>query len=861
VDSEQIQTALGNLFNKGQRVVFWHDPDGEFAEMVPSLVLDHVTVLTIGEVPALETKVTIELERPDDRFLIYETGEKPEPEKDWFLDIRFYAAQFAADLATMILKNLGLHHQSLRDHIAARTKFFANKERLERLAKHVEANDDEVAIDRKIMATLLRIDQSGFFTIVQSLYHSIPNADLNAAPAAWEDFEKYSVHDTFWTLAKEHFGYEEESPSLGNLLIRLLVTELDQRTRSGVPSALKHLLLPRSSAGNAVVCIGQWRDSASRQESFDKLSTAVGETLKIADHASSLDLEDLRDANTFLAVEKEIARQLRDRVLGNADAINVDTVRDLVSHRQDGYWANKKLPSSGHAPREALSRVYDALVAGASLLELRNQHSSGFSYPNAKAFFDAYTSGLYRFDQLYRHFCEAADAAEAAGWDILKALRDRIEDLYGTWFIGNIAQKWGSHVENELLDTWRIEGVDPQQKFFVRHADKGPERRVFVIISDAFRYEAAQELAAQLNGKYRFAAKLGSMLGVIPSYTGLGMAALLPHRNLAYSENGTVLVDGTSSSGLANRQKILNTVKGVAVKADDLMAMTKTDGREFVKPYQVVYIYHNQIDLTADTGNEEKTFAAVRSTIDEIGSLVSKVVNNLNGTYVLVTADHGFLFQESPPTESDKNAIANKPSGTVISKKRYLLGTGLPNHERAYHGSTETTSGAGGRMEFWVPKGASRFHFVGGSRFVHGGAMLQEIVVPLIKITQVKGKSAQKTKTKNVGVSVLGSNLKITSNRYKIKLIQTESVSERVKPVTIKVAIFVGGEPITNTETITFDSSSSDMNEWRREIWLTLAKRSFDKKTPYQLILRNAETGVEETRVDVVIDLAIENDF
>ena len=31
-------------------------------------------------------------------------------------------------------------------------------------------------------------------------------------------------------------------------------------------------------------------------------------------------------------------------------------------------------------------------------------------------------------------------------------------------------------------------------------------------------------------------------------------------------------------------------------------------------------------------------------------------------------------------------------------------------------------------MEFWIPKAAQRFHFTGGARFIHGGAMLQEIV-------------------------------------------------------------------------------------------------------------------------------------
>ena len=55
--------------------------------------------------------------------------------------------------------------------------------------------------------------------------------------------------------------------------------------------------------------------------------------------------------------------------------------------------------------------------------------------------------------------------------------------------------------------------------------------RLFVMVSDAFRYEAAEEFEQIINGKYRMKAELKSMLGVLPSYTALGMAALLPHKN------------------------------------------------------------------------------------------------------------------------------------------------------------------------------------------------------------------------------------------------------------------------------------------------------------------------------------------
>ncbi len=105
----------------------------------------------------------------------------------------------------------------------------------------------------------------------------------------------------------------------------------------------------------------------------------------------------------------------------------------------------------------------------------------------------------------------------------------------------------------------------------------------------------------------------------------------------------------------------------MAYKADDLTAKKKDEGREFVKDKRVVYIYHNKVDSTGDDAKTEgETFQAVRETIEELAGLVGHIVNNLNGHHVVVTADHGFLFTETSPTQTDKSKLDEKPEGTVL---------------------------------------------------------------------------------------------------------------------------------------------------------------------------------------------------
>jgi uncharacterized protein (TIGR02687 family) len=387
-------------------------------------------------------------------------------------------------------------------------------------------------------------------------------------------------------------------------------------------------------------------------------------------------------------------------------------------------------------------------------------------------------------------------------------------------------------------------------------------RRSFVIISDAFRYEAAWELTKELNGKYRFEANLGAQLGVLPSYTALGMAALLPHEKLSYKPNGDVLVDGKPMASLEQRSQILASHEGLAVKADDLLEMKNDQGRAFIKDHRLIYIYHNAIDSTGDSASTEgHTFEAVRRAINELASVVAYIINNLNGHHVLITADHGFLFTESAPGETHKSSLNDKPPQTVKAKQRFLLGPDLGDHDSVWHGTTATTAKAEAAMEFWIPKGVNRFHFMGGSRFVHGGAMLQEIVVPVVTVRHKKEKGAGATKIKPVTVHVLGASHKITTSRHRFEMIQMEPVSDRVKPITLKVGVFEGNDPVTNMESVTFESPSDKLDERKKSVTLVLQDRQYNKKTTYRLVLRDAETGVEQESVDVIIDRAFTDDF
>lgn len=871
MSNQRIVESLESLF-ANTWVVFWHDVDGEFSSTVDNLALKGVQMLRLDETPALRIKLNIEAS-PEKRWLIYSHKPEPEPGQDWLLDVRLRGKLFRADSNSILLDDLGLKTLSLRTHLKERAKFLRAKDRVERLGRLVLPGDTAVDLDRKMLAVLTRSDQAELFAVLHRLYAAMVSdgvADLEVQPRAWQDIVANDLEPAFWDLAQGQLGYAAEKPSLRDLLLRILVTDFSRTLTDGPPKQLQHLVLPdRVLAANAAVFVGRWRSDIAQFSSYNALTHAVSAELGLSDLLNKLSAEQLAECMTFEDVELRIVQDLKTRIVAGAGA-NMDVVRALMARRRDGHWANR-LMGSANERSQALAACYDALAAAADFYALRATYAAGFSFADAKTAFEQYRGMLYQFDQLYRRFHTAADVVEPTGWAVLHELRAKIENLYSGWYVPQLGTAWAKVLEGPqgLLALWRMPDVTPQQKFFeqkVLPLYDGSVKRVFVLISDALRYEVAQELMNQINSKNRLKATLDGMLGVLPSYTALGMAALLPHQTLEYKEgaNLDVLADGHLVATLEQRSEHLSAFGGLAIKAEDLMSLGKDKGRAFVRDHRLVYVYHDRIDMIGDKqASETKTFEAAAQTVQELSQVLGFIINSLNGSTVLVTADHGFMYQESALDEADKATLNDKPDGTLKAKKRYLLGRNLGETSKAWSGNTAVTAGTTpqGSLDFWAPKGANRFHFTGGARFVHGSAMPQEVVVPLLTVGVSE---SDHVKTKYVSVSLLGAVNKVVTNTQRFEFIQTDAVSERVLPRSVRVSLRDaqdGDKPISDVQAITFDSTSQLLDERKRSVFLTVLAGAHDPSRHYDLVMRDASSNIELLRLPIKVDLAFGNDF
>lgn len=868
MSNQRISDSLSSLFIT-HSIVFWHDVEAEFSSFVDSMAMEGVQLIRTDGQSNLRIKLQIEA-TPSQRWLLYSNQAEPEPSKDWLLDVRLRSKVFRADSTSILLEDLGLTTLALRAHLKERFKFLRAKDRIDRLKRLVLPSDLAQDLDRKMLAVIARADVPELFAILQRVYGvCVVNdvADLSAHPKVWQDICSNDLEPIFWELVRQQLGYTDPQPTLRDLLLRILVTDFCRGLLGDAPRQLAHFVLPeRSLAANASVFVSRWRSDIAQFSSYNALAQAVAQELDLTSLLGSLSAEELIECMTFEEVELRLVQDLKKRIVDGGGA-NMDLVRAHIARRRDGHWANPLLANANDRTK-ALAACYDALTAAADFFLLKARHEAGFSFTDASAAFAQYRDELFQFDQLYRHFHTAADAVEPTGWAVLHELRSTIESVYSGWFIPQLSSAWGKIMEGPkgLLAHWSLPDVPRQQNFFkqkVAPLFEGHVKRVFVVISDAFRFEVAHELVQQTNSKSRFKASLDGMLGVLPSYTALGMAALLPHKSLAYKVGNTVevQVDGRTVATLEQRNEHLSAFGGLAIKAEDLMSLGKDKGREWVRDHRLVYVYHDRLDMIGDKqASETKTFEAANQTVQELSSVLGFIVHTLNGSNVFLTADHGFMYQESALDAADKSALDEKPTGTLIAKKRYLIGTELGDTTQAWSGNTAITAGTTpeGGLDYWVPKGASRFHFAGGARFVHGSAMPQEVVVPLVT---VRVSDSEGAKTRSVSISLLGSTNKVVTNTQRFEFIQTDAVTERVLARTVVISLRDGEALISDEQTLTFDSTSQLLDGRKRSVLLTVLSGNYEPHKPYELVMRDAVTKVEVLRQPVQINLAFGNDF
>jgi len=500
----------------------------------------------------------------------------------------------------------------------------------------------------------------------------------------------------------------------------------------------------------------------------------------------------------FEEIDRHIIRQIVQAM--STQTVSSPEVLTWVRERRQSNWYPK------------YEDIYQAIGFATEFQQALAEANLGMTSPAEGV--RRYVSSWYKLDQLYRKFIYHMQKSGQAS--LLADLNDSVENRYTNSFVLPVNDAWQDQIAG--LTEWKIPGYAAQADFYRDQAAeyRRKDQKVAVIISDALRFEVAEECLRRIRALDRFDAELKPMISSLPSYTQLGMAALLPHNGLAMAEDGSgdILAGGEPTKGTVAREKLLAAGRkgdnAKALKSEDVMNMRTEDGKALFRDHHIVYIYHNRIDAVGDKlQTEDRLPEAADDAIEDLTKLVRKLTS-ANFSNILITADHGFLYQHRALDESDF-AIADPQGAEILFRnRRFVIGRGLNATVGMKH-FTATGLGLSGDLEALIPNSINRMRVKGaGSRFVHGGAALQEVVIPVIRVGKQREADVGHVE---VQIFVTGRSL-ISSGQTAVTLYQVQPVSEKMRPRELLAGIYAtDGTLISDEYTLLFDFRSENARE------------------------------------------------
>lgn len=830
-----------------RRIIFWNDEEGEFKDEVTDLILDNTEVLILTENNQFLTKKLLSNDDLTHNYLVYNPFDT-DPEKDWLLDIKLYSESYRADKTSRIMHDLNILNLSeLRTVVKELTGFFNSSKRCE-IFRSYSSNQitSKNEIYMTVLASICNTKDRTPFGIIKSLIFE----GNDASNSIKLDALKYCISNQLWTMISRYTGYQ------GN--------NVDELTRFVVLSAMTKTMNNKVFDGlegkysdihtSCYDFVNSWIHSNDK-DSFRAIAEKVSDELNLEDRFNHFEVSDLIGTDVLPCIDEVILMKLMASVENNT--IKYDELHLIIEKRKGTVWFDD------------FSHFYNGMECISKALEFHENHRNSFHHTVAKEMWNTYVNDYYKMDTIYREFHvefnNSLNNINIVLDDDFKKISEWLEREYKNWFLDKLSENWTKIIEEDLANTGEIKDIKQETRFYDQEVkNNDPKGKVFVVISDALRYEVGCSLANKLRIETRGQVALDSRQAIFPSITPFGMAALLPHKELkAVNRNGKieVLIDGQSTV-MSNRESILKSYENdsVVLRYSDFINMKREEKRKTTNGMKYIYIYHDTIDNAGHDDNSS-VFDACDKAINELVNLVKVITDGMMGTSIVITADHGFLYTNDKLDESDKMDRSSFKNDVIEQGRRYVLTNNLadPKFLLKVNGIYSHSNISG-----FTPRENIRLKGAGSMKFVHGGVSLQELAIPVIKykymrLTNVNyRKNRDKVDATPVKLSLLSSSRKISNMIFNLHFYQEQAVKDNYIPCSYEIYMTdKEGNKVSDIQKIVADRTNTSNQEREYQCTFNLKSQQFDPTKDYYLVIVDEEHNQIPNKTEMQIDIAM----
>ena len=788
-----IQEKIQDYFNKfsALKVLFFFDENEEFLEEVKGLTTPDVKVVYWEHNP-FQLKYQLTQELKDQKVFLYLAIPQPTSQEAYhkfpLMGLLLANKELRLDDVGTFMEEFGLqrHQKAIVSKYIKELKYVG----VQAVCRPVltSGNFQEKDLQQALISAFLKSKKKENWSVL------VARILLLGQESKKEDFKKFSNKvkaNQLETLVLDkiafHTGCSLEELSQQNCIkagqsVLYNVMTQDIRKQKGDP----YVALKIEDTGRLTVINQLWQEidaDASLSTAFKTLLVTLGQSIQGAQLVKCYGSNASFGYYTNDLVW-EVIIQLQDNL--QSDALNSLKAIENLDLQQEIIETQKQCI-------RFLRQVVKTFVAIDAI--------ETYTLNSAEDYIQTYSNSWYKIDTNYRRSISCLndlDRAEVNSHLDIEAIQLQLNECYEK-HTDQLNRDWLRCAHEIEFDYNKIQ-VPKQYNFY--DTEVAPiDQKVVVVISDALRYEAGIELLSKMHGDTKNTAEIRHMLASIPSKTNVGMAQLLPGEKTF--NNGKILSDQISTES-TYRTKVLQTYKpnAQAVQYENVIAASRNEIRELFKN-DLVYVYHDVIDSTGDARkSERRTFDAVIDAVAELEKFIKLLHSSYNVANVLITADHGFLYTDKKIVDKDLEKIE---IDSLISHNRYFVTEKPYEKELGYTIPLRNTTAFNDDLYVTVPFSVNRYRKAGvGHQFVHGGASLQELLVPLIVSSRKRVEFAKKVNP----LLLNKGKLRVVSNILKFNILQENEVSRMEKERSISIALYKESQVASNVVELSLNSTS-----------------------------------------------------
>jgi hypothetical protein len=460
------------------------------------------------------------------------------------------------------------------------------------------------------------------------------------------------------------------------------------------------------------------RNDRRTQALYIERAESIEQELNLPEACRSI--EDLGVRDTFPFEERSFYAQAADALQRD----NLDKLRQVLHRHTQSVWVGRGENQAQWALLQAAAGLVQACEDADRQLQ---DHSR-----SPEALVDFYTSSLREVDRLQREFEQAVGdslgfegEAEGVIHQARLTYRKMAEKLQGL-FIRHL-EKSGWPILG------RLSNADVFDKILApKLAESG--RRVALFLIDAMRYELGVELAKQLNEEGQV--EVQAACTQLPTTTPVGMASLLPGAGQSLQlrqkesdgqehRKAVVELDGQSLTSVTQRMEVLRKRYGQRFAEVDLAKFVREKQKVDTR-VELLALRSNEMDNDFEN-NPEAAPGLISRSFQRVRSAIHKL-REMGFEEAVIVTDHGFFLN----TAIEAGDVCAKPPGRWVNMhERLLLGDGAGDANNLVM-SSESLGIHGEFSQAALPRAMVAYR--AGLSYFHGGASLQEALVPVISV-------------------------------------------------------------------------------------------------------------------------------